>query len=89
MIRGIIVSLALAAGLSISSHSGNAHATVVAPSLAQGVKHSLVEMAGVKFCYRKQTKSGKVKLKCDDRRVYFRSPSYSCRCTELSCCDGD
>ena len=46
MVRGIIVILALAAGLSISSHSGNAHATVAAPSLAQGVMHSLVEKAG-------------------------------------------
>ena len=66
MIRGVIVSLALAAGLSLSSHSGNAHATVVAPSLAQGVMHSLVEKAGVEFCYWKQKKSGKWKLKCDD-----------------------
>jgi hypothetical protein len=26
-----------------------------------------------------------------DRRGYksFRSPAWSCRCTELSCCDGD
>jgi hypothetical protein len=47
MVRGIIVILALAAGLSISSHSGNAQATVAAPSLAQGVMHSLVEKAGV------------------------------------------
>ena len=45
MIRGKVVSFALAAGLLISSHSGNAHATVVAPSLAQGVMHSLVEAA--------------------------------------------
>ena len=64
MIRGVIVSLALAAGLSLSSHSGNAHATVA--SLAQGVMHSLVEKAGVEFCYWKQKKSGKWKLKCDD-----------------------
>jgi hypothetical protein len=67
MIRGIVVSFALAAGLSISSHSGNAHATVVAPSLVQGVMHSLVEKAGgVKYCYWKQKESGKWKLKCDD-----------------------
>ena len=66
MIRGIIVSLALAAGLSISSHSGNAHATVVAPSLAQGVMHSLVEKAGVDYCYWKPKKNGSWKLKCED-----------------------
>ena len=66
MVRGIIVILALAAGLSISSHSGNAQATVAAPSLAQGVMHSLVEKAGVEYCYWKQKKSGHWKLKCDD-----------------------
>jgi hypothetical protein len=61
----MLVSLALAAGLLISTHTGNAHA-VVAPSLGQVAMHFLVEKAGIKYCYWKQKRSGKWKFKCDD-----------------------
>jgi hypothetical protein len=59
-----LVSLALAA--LISTYTGNAHATVATPSLSQGTTYSLVEKAGVDYCYWKPKKNGKWKLKCKD-----------------------
>jgi hypothetical protein len=64
MTRSTLVSLALAAGLLIAPHTGNARSAIVAPSLAV---HSFVQNVGdVEYCYWKQKKNGRWKLECDD-----------------------
>ena len=67
MTRSTLVSLALAAGFLISTHSGKVHSAIVAPSLAKVAMHSLVQKAGDwEYCYWKQKRDGRWKLKCDD-----------------------
>jgi hypothetical protein len=61
MIKSTLVSLALVAGLSLST--GNAHAAVPAPSISQT---GMVEKAGVEHCFWKLKKNGKLKPKCKD-----------------------
>jgi hypothetical protein len=62
MNKGALVALAAL----ILFYAGNAHATVAAPSLGQAEAYSLVEKAGVDYCYWKPKKNGKWKLKCED-----------------------
>jgi hypothetical protein len=63
---GKFVSLVLAAGLLISTHTGNVHAAVAVPSPALTTKHAIVAQADVEYCYWKLKKNGKWKWKCDD-----------------------
>ena len=67
MTRNALVSLALATGFLIAIHTGNGHSAVVASSLAKAAIHSLVQKVGDwEYCYWKQKKNGRWKLKCDD-----------------------
>jgi hypothetical protein len=67
MTRITLVSLALAAIFLIWAHTGKVHSAVVATSLAKATTHSLAHEAGdLEYCYWKQKKSGRWKLKCDD-----------------------
>jgi hypothetical protein len=65
MTKDMLISFTLTAGLLIWAHTGNAHA-VVSPSLAQVTMQALVDNAGIEYCYWKQKRSGKLKLKCKD-----------------------
>jgi hypothetical protein len=64
MTRIALVSLAFLA--LISTSIGNAHARVAMPSLSQAKASSLIEKAGVDYCYWKPKKNGQWKLKCED-----------------------
>ena len=67
MTRSTLVSLALAVGFLIAPHTGNAQSAIVAPSLAKAAMHSLVQNVGDwEYCYWKQKKNGRWKLKCED-----------------------